>query len=61
MQTLLSYYGYDFFESKNGSGFKFVKPGVNEAITFHKPHPGNELKCYVLNEVIAKLKKEGLL
>lgn len=61
MVTLLSYFGYRLKESRKGSGVKFIKEDSNEVINFHKPHPNNILKKYVLVQVIEKLKKEGLL
>lgn len=30
-------------------------------INFHKPHPNGVLKRYVLDQVIEKLRKDGLL
>lgn len=44
-----------------GSGVKFIKEGSNEVINFHKPHPNGILKRYVLEQVIEKLGKDGLL
>lgn len=61
METLLSYFGYDLKQSKTGSGVKFIKDGSNEIINFHKPHPNGILKRYVLEQVIEKLRKDGLL
>ena len=40
---------------------KFIKDGSNEVINFHKPHPSGILKRYVLDQVIEKLRKDGLL
>lgn len=40
---------------------KFIKEGSNEVINFHKPHPNGILKWYVLDQVIEKLRKDGLL
>ena len=33
----------------------------DEVINFHKPHPSGILKRYVLDQVIEKLRKDGLL
>lgn len=44
-----------------GSGVKFMKIGSNDVINFHKPHPNGILKRYVLDQVIEKLRKDGLL
>ena len=58
---LLSYFGYQLKQSGTGSGVKFIKDGSNEVINFHKPHPDGILKRYVLEQVIEKLRKDGLL
>lgn len=61
MVTLLSKFGYHLKQSKTGSGVKFIKDDSNEVINFHKPHPNGILKRYVLEQVIEKLRKDGLL
>ncbi|MCM1495994.1 MAG: type II toxin-antitoxin system HicA family toxin [Bacteroides sp.] len=61
MVSLLAYFGYDLKQGGSGSGIKFIKEGSNEVINFHKPHPSGILKKYILQQVIEKLKKEGLL
>lgn len=61
MESLLSYFGYQLKQSGTGSGVKFIKDGSNEVINFHKPHPDGILKRYVLEQVIEKLRKDGLL
>ncbi|MCM1542061.1 MAG: type II toxin-antitoxin system HicA family toxin [Blautia sp.] len=61
MKTLLSYFGYDLKQGGTGSGVKFIKSGSNEVINFHKPHPNGILKRYVLDQVVEKLRKDGLL
>ena len=61
MESLLSYYGYELKQGGTGLGVKFIKDGSNEVINFHKPHPSRILKRYVLEQVIEKLRKEGLL
>lgn len=45
----------------SGPGVKFVKEESGEVINFHRPHPNGILKRYVLEQVIEKLKKDGLL
>jgi hypothetical protein len=52
---------YDLKQSGTGSGVKFIKEGSNEVINFHKPHPNGILKQYILEQVIEKLRKDGLL
>ena len=61
MKLLLSYFEYELKQGETGSGVKFIKAGSNEVINFHKPHPNGVLKRYVLNQVIEKLRKDGLL
>lgn len=61
MVSLLSYLGYELKQGRTGSGVKFIKEGSNEVINFHKPHPSGILKRYVLDQVIEKLRKDGLL
>lgn len=61
MESLLSYFGYELKQGGIGSGIKFIKDGSNEVINFHKPHPNRILKRYVLDQVIEKLRKDGLI
>lgn len=61
MVSLLGYLGYELKQGGTGSGVKFIKKDSNEVINFHKPHPNGILKQYVLNQVIEKLRKDGLL
>ncbi len=61
MVSLLSYFGYEFKQGGTGSGVKFIKEDSSEVINFHKPHPSGILKRYVLDQVIEKLRKDGLL
>lgn len=61
MAALLSHFGYALKQSGTGSGVKFIREETNEVINFHKPHPDGILKRYVLDQVIEKLRKDGLL
>lgn len=61
MTTLLSFLGYELKKGGTGSGVKFIKENSNEVINFHKPHPDGVLKRYILDQVIEKLRKDGLL
>ena len=61
MVPLLSYFEYKLKQSGTGSGVKFINENTNEVINFHKPHPNGVLKRYVLDQVIEKLRKDGLL
>ena len=61
MKTLLAYLGYELKQGGGGSGVKFSKENSNEVINFHKPHPGGILKKYVLDQVIEKLRRDGMI
>ena len=61
MESLLLYFGYKLKQGRTGSGVKFIREGSNEVINFHKPHPSGILKQYVLDQVIEKLTKDGLI
>ncbi len=61
MKSLLSYLGYSLKQGGTGSGVKFIRSESNEVINFHKPHPDGILKRYILEQIIEKLKKDGLL
>lgn len=61
MESLLLYFGYRLKQSGTGSGVKFVKNESGEVINFHRPHPNGVLKRYVLDQVIEKLRKDGLI
>ena len=61
MVSLLSYFGYSLKQGGTGSGVKFIRDNSNEVINFHKPHPSGILKKYVLDQVVEKLRKDGLL
>ncbi len=61
MVSLLSYFGYELRQGGTGSGVKFTKSNSNEVINFHKPHPNGIMKRYVLDQVVEKLRKDGLL
>ena len=61
MVSLLSYFGYELKQGGTGSGIKFIRTGSNEVINFHKPHPNGILKRDVLDQLIEKMRKDGLL
>lgn len=48
----------DYQKKSSGRGFKFRKPG-GARINAHKPHPGKEVKEYLIEQVIEKLIKCG--
>jgi len=43
-----------------GSRRRFVHPTA-ATITLHKPHPGNILKMYIINDILEVLKEEEML
>jgi predicted RNA binding protein YcfA (HicA-like mRNA interferase family) len=49
------------FEALQGSGSrcKFVHKETQTIISLHRPHPGNELKMYAIDQVIEKLSDMG--
>ncbi len=54
--------GFDFIlKEGNGSRAKFIHERNSIVIAFHKPHPGNILKKYVLNRLIETLKMHELI
>lgn len=59
---ILKYFGYEEFKTgkTTGSAKKF-KNDKNDLINFHKPHPGNIVKSYVINQIIEKLERNGLI
>lgn len=61
MVTLLSYFDFYLKQGGSGSDVKFIKKNSNEVINFHKPHPNGILKKYILEQVIDKLRKDGLI
>lgn len=44
-----------------GSRVKFDNGNVEDLINLHKPHPGNEVRAYVIRQVREKLQNGGLL
>ena len=61
MESLLSYLGYELKQGGTRSGEKFIKDGSNEVINLHRSDPNGTLKCYILDQVIEKLRKDGVL
>jgi hypothetical protein len=56
--------GLGYMEAKTGrtggSRRRFVHPTA-PVIALHKPHPGNIVKLYVIDEVLGTLTEEGLI
>ena len=55
LKTLLKGYGYKELQGK-GSRVKFFREKPRNLIILHKPHPGEILLDYMVNEVIKNLK-----
>jgi hypothetical protein len=45
----------------SGAAVVFYNKELNDKIMFHKPHPGKELKSYVLNLIIEKLRENEMI
>jgi predicted RNA binding protein YcfA (HicA-like mRNA interferase family) len=58
LKTLLKGYGYKELQGK-GSRVKFFREKPRNLIILHKPHPGEILLDYMVNEVIKNLKMTG--
>lgn len=62
LERLLKAVGYEPAKQgkTGGSRRRFINPD-KEPITLHKPHPGNILKQYQVEQVLETLTEEGLL
>lgn len=58
--SLLTKLGYEQ-EEGNGSRVKFDNGNAEDLINLHKPHPGNEVKTYVVRQVREKLENGGFV
>ncbi len=45
----------------SGSRVSFINDELNEKIDLHKPHPNNELKMYVVKNLLEKLYEIGVI
>lgn len=63
LKTILNGFGYSEVKSGRTSGSRvaFVNDLTKHIIRLHRPHPGNILKLYQVNQIIAELKKEDLI
>ena len=61
LSNLLKALGYieDYRGITSGSRVAFINPTNLNIIRLDKQHPGNELKSYIVNYVIKKLKEGG--
>jgi hypothetical protein len=62
LEVLLRIFGFSRDEGgrTSGSRVRFVHPS-NPPISLHRPHPGNTLKRYQMEQVETFLKAEGLI
>jgi predicted RNA binding protein YcfA (HicA-like mRNA interferase family) len=58
---LLGALGYVDKTGNGGSGRKFVHETTKQIIKFHEPHPGNEIKPYLVRQIREKLEEQGLI
>lgn len=58
---LLDMLGYENRTSGTGSGRRFVHGVSGHIIRFHEPHPGNEIKPYLVRQIREQLQERGLL
>jgi hypothetical protein len=63
METLLKGFGYKEEDRgrSSGSAVMFYNKELNDKIMMHKPHPQKELKKYILDLIIEKLKNNKML
>lgn len=57
-KTFLQALGYQVHEG-SGSSVKFFRDVDEDKISFHKPHHTNELKHYILRQIIEHLTNNG--
>lgn len=62
MQQLLVGYGYEKSNKGRTSGSRIIfKKADKRPIMLHKPHPGNIVKGYAMQQVYDDLKEAGLI
>ncbi|WP_025039771.1 type II toxin-antitoxin system HicA family toxin [Nitrosospira briensis] len=60
LTSLLKHFAYHE-KAGSGSSRKFINSITDHKLAFHKPHPENVVKRYVIDEVIATLIENGLI
>jgi predicted RNA binding protein YcfA (HicA-like mRNA interferase family) len=58
---LLSGLGYEETETGGGSRRRFLHKASGHVIRLHEPHPGNDLKPYMVREIRVVLQERGML
>ena len=63
LKRLLAGLGYDEDRKGKASGSRvaFVDQESKHIIRLHKPHPGNIVKSYALEQIYAELKNQGII
>lgn len=63
LERLLGYLSYvrDNKGKTSGSRVAFISGMHRTRIILHRPHPGNELRVYQIDQIIDILKQEGLI
>lgn len=62
LQRLLEGLGYETAgQGKTGGSRRRFVHRKAATITLHKPHPGNIIKMYIIDDVLTVLKQEGLI
>ena len=62
MQRLLEGFGYQKSNKGKTSGSRIIfKNGDKRPIMLHKPHPGNIVKRYAMQQVLEDLKEAGFI
>jgi len=61
--ALLSSFGYEEIKKGKTAGSRraFANAATKHIIRLHKPHPGNILKRYQIDDIIDELKNGGLI
>ena len=61
MVRLLKNAGFEEKPTGNGSKRKFVHTTHKWIVRLHEPHPGNEVKAYMVREVREYLMEQGVI
>lgn len=60
LEKLLSGFGYEQVKG-DGSRRKFYNAQMDTLISLHKPHPGNILRSYQVDDVLSHLQERSVL
>jgi len=63
LRRMLKAFGYEenHQDKTSGSRVAFFNTKTNHIIRLHKPHPGNELKMYQVDQIREELEWRGIL